>query len=66
VRAIAAARMLPDDAARMLDDPDWRVRLGAVERAPLEAIRASVGDEDKDVREQVWARLNPMRTKDTT
>lgn len=66
VRAIAASRMLPVDAARMLDDPDWRVRLGAVEQAPLETIRAYIGDEDEDVREQVWARLNKTRSKDTT
>lgn len=66
VRAIASARMLPADAARMLSDPDWRVRLGAVDRAPLDAIRPYIGDEDKDVREQVWVRLNETRTKDTT
>jgi len=36
-----------------------------VRYAPLEAIRASAGDEDKDVREQAWVRLNDTRTKDT-
>jgi hypothetical protein len=45
----------------MLGDPDWRVRLGAVERAPLDAIRALADDADRDVREQVQDRLNAMQ-----
>lgn len=66
VRAIAAVRMLPEDAARMLADPDWRVRLGAVEHAPLDAIRTLADDEDRDVREQVHARLNTTQMDQDT
>ena len=57
--------MNPEFAVACLQDAFWERRAIAVRYAPLEAIRASAGDEDKDVREQAWVRLNDTRTKDT-
>ncbi len=58
VRRIAAAHMLPDDAALMQADADWLVRLEAVMHAPLDAIAELVDDAEPDVREAVDHRLN--------
>jgi hypothetical protein len=58
VRRIAAARMLEDDAAKLLADSDWLVRLEAAQRAPLEAIAGMVDDAEPDVRAVVRQRLN--------
>ena len=44
-------------ANRLLDDPEWRVRLEAVGRAPMEAVAPLVDDPDRDVRERVSERL---------
>lgn len=58
VRRIAAARMLPEDAAKLLADSDWLVRLEVAQRAPLEAIAGMVDDAEPDVRTVVRQRLN--------
>jgi hypothetical protein len=57
--------MLPDAAARLLGDPEWRVRLEAAGRAPMEAVAALVDDPDRDVRERVRNRLTDfLRAKE--
>ena len=58
MRRIVAARMMPEDAAKMLADNDWVVRLEAVQRAPLEDIAELVDDVEPDVRAIVRKRLN--------
>jgi hypothetical protein len=59
VRRIAAGRMLPPDAAKMLADPDWSVRLAAVAQAPLDAIRDLLDREiDEEVLRASQERLN--------
>jgi hypothetical protein len=50
--------MLPDDAAKMLADSDWVVRLEAAQLAPLEDIAEMVDDVEPDVRATVLKRLN--------
>jgi hypothetical protein len=57
VRRIVAARMLPEDAATMLADSDWLVRLEAAKHAPLESIAELVDDAESDVRSIVFRRL---------
>jgi hypothetical protein len=66
VRRIAAARMLPDDAALMLTDADWLVRLEAVMHAPLDGIVELVDDAEPDVRAAVNRRLNGFLQEDET
>jgi hypothetical protein len=58
VRRVVAARLLPDDAAQMLSDADWVVRLEAAQRAPLDAIAGLVDDVEPDVRAAVRQRLD--------
>ncbi|NTV96234.1 MAG: (Fe-S) protein, partial [Thiobacillus sp.] len=53
-----AARMLPEDAAGLLADPDWLVRLEAAGRAPTETLSALADDPESDVRAVALARLN--------
>jgi hypothetical protein len=57
VRRIVAARALPEDAATLLADPDWLVRLEAARHAPPEAIAALVDDPEPDVQALVRSRL---------
>ncbi|HEX5363891.1 MAG TPA: (Fe-S) protein, partial [Gallionella sp.] len=57
VRRIVAARMLAADAATMLADADWVVRLEAAQHAPLESIAELVDDIEPDVRSVVRQRL---------
>ncbi len=40
----------------MLHDPDWTVRLAAVENAPLEALR-KLDEQDPEVRAAIGERL---------
>jgi hypothetical protein len=64
VRRIVAARMLPEDAAAMLADTDWLVRLEAAKHAPLEAITCLVDDCEPDVCSVVQRRLNGFLLED--
>ncbi|MDO8206655.1 MAG: 4Fe4S-binding leucine-rich repeat protein [Gallionella sp.] len=64
VRRIVAARMLPEDAAAMLTDTDWLVRLEAAKHAPLEAITCLVDDCEPDVCAVVHRRLNGFLLED--
>jgi hypothetical protein len=57
VRRIVAARLLLEDAALLLHDADWLVRLEAVRRAPLARIAELLNDPEPDVRDSVQARL---------
>jgi HEAT repeat protein len=57
VRRIVAARALPHDALQLLADEDWLVRLAAVQRAPLDAIRDCLADPESEVRRAAWERL---------
>lgn len=47
--------MLPDDAARMLDDEHWLVRAAAVQQAPLEALTRLVTSDPEDAVRQLAA-----------
>ena len=58
MRRLVVSRMLPDDAAKMLADADWVVRLEAVQRAPVEFITELVDDDEPDVRAAVRQRLD--------
>ena len=58
VRRIAASRMLPPDAARLLDDDDWSVRLAAVGNAPLDTLAQRLArEEDEEIRGAMAGRL---------
>jgi hypothetical protein len=61
VRRIVAGRALPQDAALLLEDEDWLVRLAAVQRAPLDAIHDRLADPEADVRRAVRERLAAVR-----
>jgi len=64
VRRIVAARMLPEDAAAMLADTDWLVRLEAAKHAPLEAVTRLPDDCEPDVCAVVQRRLNGFLFED--
>lgn len=64
VRRIAASRMLPLDAAAMLTDTNWLVRLEAAKHAPLEAIRPLLDDCEPDVCQVVQQRFNGFLPED--
>jgi hypothetical protein len=58
--------MLAEDAAAMLADSDWLVRLEAVKNASLENIAALVDDAEPDVRALVRRRLDGFFHEDET
>lgn len=61
VRRIVAARMLPDEAVKLLADPDWLVRLEVARRAPLATLEKLAHDPEQEVRDVVLDRLNRNR-----
>ena len=57
IMAPVTSRINEEALQPLLADRDWRVRLVASERAPIDMLRAMPEDEDEDVREIVRQRL---------
>jgi hypothetical protein len=66
VRRIVAARLLPAEAASLLLDDDWLVRLEAARRAPEEAIAELIDDPELDVQALVRGRLEAYLKQEET
>jgi hypothetical protein len=56
VRRIVASRLAGEDLLELLHDPDWTVRLAAVENAALDALRRLV-ETDPEVQRAIGERL---------
>ncbi|TBU98822.1 4Fe4S-binding leucine-rich repeat protein [Stutzerimonas kirkiae] len=56
IRRIVASRLRGEDLLELLHDPDWTVRLAAVENAPLAALRR-LDEHDPEVRRALDERL---------
>lgn len=66
VRRIVASRMTPDDVEPLLTDPDWTVRLQAVQNAPLSALQAIDEETDEEVLDAIQMRLNELSGERTS
>ncbi|MPN40691.1 hypothetical protein SDC9_188229 [bioreactor metagenome] len=59
MRALVAERALPGLAIALLGDPEWWVRLAAIDNVPPEQLAALADDPEPEVRAAALARLSP-------